>query len=73
MGYAELLFERVDFLWLFGVISLIAIGLTAAAIALYHIDGGPKSTRQIIREGVIGYFLPLIVVVRFVSNLFKRK
>lgn len=65
--------DRSDFFLLFGIIAVFSIGLTAVGITLYHIDGGPKSTRQIIREGVIGYFLPLVLVVRFVGRFFKRK
>ena len=72
MNPASLL-DRSDFFWLFGIICLLAIGLTAVAIHLYHRDGGSKSTRQIFSEAVIGYFMPLTLIYRWIRQIFNRK
>ncbi len=73
MNTPGLLFEQADFFWLFSIICLAAIVLTATGIKLYHLDGGSKPTKQIIREAVIGYFMPLTVTVRLIRKLFNRK
>ncbi len=67
------LLNRADFFWIFGIFCVAAIGVTAAAINLYHRGGGTKSTRQIVTEAVVGYFLPLTAIVRIVRKLIKHK
>lgn len=67
------LLDRADYFWLFGIICVVAIGLTAVSISLYHRDGGSKSTKQIVMEGVVGYFAPLIFIYTLARKLFNRK
>ena len=74
MENSGLLFsDRIVNFWILGVIGVGVFGLTAIGICLYHHSGGTKSTRQIFRDGLIGYFMPLIIVVRLVRKLLKGK
>lgn len=50
------------------IISICAILQCTFAIWLYHNDGGTRSTKIILRDGVIALFLPLKSLLNWMSK-----